>query len=361
MNKIPNAIKELEGSAYYEIDNMRNYCYYLTNEKNDTFHLQVSLPLHNRPSISTKIINESNSFINGFKVVQTANLEYAYVREEDNTLLPYRYDIATNFNKYGLAMVGKDGKVSWIDKDFKYFNATKEEMVKDEDDKSFDGFISISNFSNGDIPLSKVTRYKDTNLVSYLGTDKKLKEFAFYDGEAVYKGKDVRKNFPYYSGEFNDNGYALINTGDILLASGYYLYIRDLMRLLDKKDVTKYINESIMKFEKTYTNFLKDIKANTNILVDNLSINNRPITEYSIRSIDSKKEEFLLEYGNAIFEKASCNNNLAYLAYKGEYISKVIDLDLFMSLLARRGISSYTDLNTNIFYYNTNKHIRVKK
>ena len=42
--------------------------------------------------------------------------------EKDNILLPYRYDIATDFNEYGFAMIGKNGKVSWIDKKFNYLN-----------------------------------------------------------------------------------------------------------------------------------------------------------------------------------------------------------------------------------------------
>ena len=69
-----------------------------------------------------RIIDSNENFVNGFKVVKTANGEYAYIRESDNSLLPFRYDIAFDFNEFGFAIVGKDGSVSWINKDFKYLN-----------------------------------------------------------------------------------------------------------------------------------------------------------------------------------------------------------------------------------------------
>ena len=56
-----------------------------------------------------EIIDNSNDFVNGFKVVQTSNGEYAYVRQSDFQLLPFRYDVASDFNEYGFAMVGKKG------------------------------------------------------------------------------------------------------------------------------------------------------------------------------------------------------------------------------------------------------------
>ena len=41
--------------------------------------------------------------------------------------------------------------------------------------------------------------------------------------------------------------------------------------------------------------------------------------------------------------------------------AEIVDLELFQSALARRGISSYIDDEEKIFYYNTHKHVKVKK
>lgn len=69
----------------------------------------------------TDEIIEEREFINGFKVVRFKNGEFGYIRESDNKLMPYRFDVATDFNSYGLALVGKNCKVNYIDENFQVF------------------------------------------------------------------------------------------------------------------------------------------------------------------------------------------------------------------------------------------------
>ena len=206
MIELPKEIKSIKGSVYSFVDKGTERYAYILNEGTDKeVHLTVLLPYYSRPDISFDIIDDSREFVNGFKLVQTANMEYAYVKEEDSTLLPFRYDIATDFNEYGYAMVGKDGKVSWIDKNFKYLN-NKYEMVK-EDSSKFNGFLSVSDFSKGEHPLSKVCScsYDWNKKTSYFGVDGKIKEFSRYDGKII-RDNDSIKNFSYYSEDFNDKG-----------------------------------------------------------------------------------------------------------------------------------------------------------
>ena len=362
MSELPKEIKSIKGSVHSFVDNKTERYAYILNEGTDKeVRVTVLLPYYSRPDISYDIIDGSRDFVNGFKVVQTANMEYAYVKEESNTLLPFRYDIATDFNEYGYAMVGKDGKVSWIDKNFKYLN-NKYEMVN-EDSSKFNGFLSVSDFSKGEHPLSKVCSCgSDWNRkTSYFCVDGKIKEFSRYDGEII-RDSDSIKNFSYYSEDFNDKGYATANNDWlILLSSGYYLYTKDLIRICEEKGFLDTISSRVEKQEQDYTKFLRDIEEKTTTLADDLSKHNNLITEYGIGSIELKKEKLISSYGKDVYERALTNGSLVCLIINEEIPAEIVDLELFQSSLAKRGIPSYIDNEENVFHYNTNKHVKVKK
>ena len=235
MEKLPKNINSIIRSCAILIDKgCRHICYEINrNEKNSTF-IRVQLPNYERPKKSDEIVDSNDNFVNGFKVVKTANGEYAYVRESDNTLLPFRYDIAFDFNEFGFAIVGKDGTVSWINKEFKHLNLNGE-MVEEQYDSwtEFDGWQSISAFSKGDIPLSRV--YDGRNIfgrISYFGTDGKLKGFYGYNGE-IY---NYSTRTAFYSGEtFDENGHAIADGDKLLFAKGYYVSYKDLIKLSMEK------------------------------------------------------------------------------------------------------------------------------
>ena len=391
MKKLPKEIKSIKGSVYSFVDKETERYVYILNEGTDKeVRVNVLLPYYSRPDISFDIIDDSRGFVNGFKVVQLDNKEYAYVKEEGNTLLPFRYDVATDFNEYGYAMVGKDGKVSWIDKNFKYLNS-KYEMVN-EDSSKFNGFLSVSDFSKGEHPLSKVCSCSSDwdKKTSYFGVDGKIIEFSRYDGEII-RDSDSIKNFSYCSEDFNDKGYATANNDWlILLSSGYYLYTKDLIRIcgekgfletlsskIEKQEEALYtkdliriceekgfldtISSRVEKQEQDYTKFLRDIEEKTTTLADDLSKHNNLITEYGIGSIELKKEKLISSYGKDVYERALTNGSLVCLIINEEIPAEIVDLELFQSSLAKRGIPSYIDNEENIFHYNANKHVKTKK
>lgn len=362
MSDLPKEIKSIKGSVYSFVDKGTERYAYILNEGTDKeVRVNVLLPYYSRPNISFDIIDDSRGFVNGFKVVQLDNKEYAYVKEEGNTLLPFRYDVATDFNEYGYAMVGKDGKVSWIDKNFKYLNS-KYEMVN-EDSSKFNGFLSVSDFSKGEHPLSKVCSCSSDwdKKTSYFGVDGKIIEFSRYDGEII-RDRDSIKNFSYYSEDFNDKGYATANNDWlILLSSGYYLYTKDLIRICEEKGFLDTISSRVEKQEQDYTKFLRDIEEKTTTLADDLSKHNNLITEYGIGSIELKKEKLISSYGKDVYERALTNGSLVCLIINEEIPAEIVDLELFQSSLAKRGIPSYIDNEENIFHYNANKHVKTQK
>ena len=99
MEKLPEKINSIIRSSAILVTKGVRHIYYEINEKEETrTGIHVELPEYWRPKKSDEIVDDSNNFVNGFKVVKTANGEYAYVREADNSLLPFRYDIAFDFN-----------------------------------------------------------------------------------------------------------------------------------------------------------------------------------------------------------------------------------------------------------------------
>lgn len=257
--KISNVIRSC--SIFIDLDRTRNICYTINqNTPNETnIHVKLQSEWY-RPKKSEKIIDDSNEFVNGFKVVQTENGEYAYVRESDNVLLPFRYDVAFDFNQYGFAIVGKDGSVSWIDTTFKYLNL-EGEFVEEELDKSyskFSGWQGISEFSDGSIPLSRVYDGRNSyGKIAYLGIDGKFKEFYKYDGEIHEHWSDTTFN---NGTEFDENGYAMAN-GNMLFARGYYCSYADLIKICKEKGFITSISEDAEKhFDKETGKVLRKIK-----------------------------------------------------------------------------------------------------
>ena len=229
---------------------------YIINKDNDTrMYIVVKKSKYYPKEKSNEIVANDANFINGFKVVKTINGEFAYIREEDNKLLPFRYDVAMNFNEYGYAMVGKNGTVSWIDKTFRYLNIHG--RMADEKENtiwgSFEGWNKIDNFSESNNPLSRII-YTDNKYirVAYLNTDSKLQSFCQYNGKFTDNDKQVFE----YGEVFNEKGQAWADDC-ILFDQGFYITKADLLRLCDKNgyinliglDAMREKNEKVLKKE----------------------------------------------------------------------------------------------------------------
>lgn len=266
MGKLPvkvNSIIACNSIIPLYTEGKRNIYYIINRDEETRTNIHVQLPEFHRPEKSDEIIDDSNNFVNGFKVVQTSNGEYAYVREADATLLPYRYDVAFDFNEYGFAIVGKEARVSWIDKDFKYFNRYGD-MVEEPFTTVFYRFIgwhAISNFSKGSIPLSQVFDLSCTeNRVYYFGVDGKLRKFYKYDGE-IY---DSIQKISFREGTiFDENGHAFADD-ELLFAKGYYITLKDITKLCLQKGLIDSISEDAEKcFDKETGKVLKkELKPN---------------------------------------------------------------------------------------------------
>lgn len=215
------------GSNILITNDMQRKIYYTINEEEYPIKITVSLPYAARPVISNEIIESNSGFVNGFKVVKTANGEYAYIRESDGILLPYRYDIASDFNQYGFAMVAKDGNATWINKSFQCLSKNGKMVEEDMEGKyskyrKFEGFQQVYNFSTGAYPLSRVYEGRDGRANSfYFSPEGKRKEFYKFDGS-------FNHFFPistFGNTDFKDKDYIISENG-IIFAKGYFCSLK---------------------------------------------------------------------------------------------------------------------------------------
>jgi len=246
-NKNNNVIRR--GTVTIDENHIRHINYIINQNGKIISEIKVSLPEFHRPETSNKIINEKVNFVNGFKVVQTSNGEYGYIKEADNTLLPYRYDIAFDFNQYGFAIVGKDGNVTWINKEFQHLNLAGRMVEESKSNDSWsrtDGWLSVDTFSEGNIPLSLVYDNKSVhnNVTAYFGIDGKLKEFYHYNGEI---NDDYPKTHFSNGTPFDKSGNAIADNY-LLFAKGYYTSYKYLIEFCRQKGFIKILDEEAAKY-----------------------------------------------------------------------------------------------------------------
>lgn len=226
MNKIRNIV--IWNSKFIE-ENLVEYAYGLNKdehsnmcEKRVDFRLPVSLEKRLNDEKSFAIVESGNTeFVNGFKLVKNEYGQSLYVREEDNKLLPYVFDIATDFNKFGLAMVAIDTRVSWINKNFQYIN--KDGEICDYDNIMEDGWVSVFDFSDRQNPLSKLLYIGGYHgsFVSYMNSNMELQHFYEF-GEENIAGDDGEYIFDRNSSEFSKDGFSIAKD-KVLSDQGYYI------------------------------------------------------------------------------------------------------------------------------------------
>lgn len=249
MEKMPIKINSIRCTTNCLEDARHRKFGYTINEQGESEDIIVILPRFVRKKPSQQVIDDSHEFMNGFKVVKTKNGECAYIREKDNKMLPYRYDVASDFNEHGFAMVAKSGMVTWINKDFQYLSAIGnmvDEIDISERSSRMNGWEAVFQFSKGDIPLSRIHSRSYCNRVSYFGIDGEIKTFQPYDG----KEKVSTKSYKFWNAvDFDEDGYA-ISQYNILSAKGYCCTSQDFLELLREKGVLDEIFDDASKFYK---------------------------------------------------------------------------------------------------------------
>ena len=173
-----------------------------------------------------QIIDAKKKPAYGFKLVKNQYGQYMYMRTSDNVIIPCIFDVATNFNRYGLAMVAKNGQVTWINKDFQYVSHSGVLAQLTDTHVINDGWYSVSDFTTGKTKLSKCT--SNSNHTSFLDTNLTRKVFRLYDGKEFTE--KTQTSFLGYISDFDEKGYVerfATKTPDckclIIFSDGYYI------------------------------------------------------------------------------------------------------------------------------------------
>lgn len=255
MIKIPEVVNSLKVNEFYN----NNYMWHYDINYGEDTHTFINTKFSDNEKCikrSNQIVDCNENFVNGFKIVQFANGEYGYIRESDHTILPYRYDIALDFNEHGLAMVGRNGVLVWINKNFEYTShlhgMVKESVYKGSLGISLgklDGYRELEAFSKGSIPLSLAVRYnyyaEGFEFTTYIGLDGKVKHFYRYGSKSEDDSKNIKTRF--YSGSsFDDNGCATVvdekhGESFLLFAKGFYMGLNELVELAKEKGLIETI------------------------------------------------------------------------------------------------------------------------
>ncbi len=126
--EMPSRINSIKTLAY-PYKNTNKFIYVLNENEREETAIKVEEHIEKGYQEEEKyrkrrceIVDESRNFKKGYKVVQMASREYAYLEKKSGLLLKEPYDIATDFNKYGFAMVAKAGNVTWINQEFKFLD-----------------------------------------------------------------------------------------------------------------------------------------------------------------------------------------------------------------------------------------------
>ena len=246
--------------------------FYLINGGEETeTKLQIPVPYKFMHTISNNIVWESPNHRFLTRLVRFDDGTFGYRKEWNNEVLFQRYDVATDFNEYGFAMVAKDNFVTWINKEFKlldvsglFFHVTTPAEYKHALDTVMDaeayyknpneyqGYFhdngswrKVDDFSKGAIPLSRLqgTTYYQREQAAYLGTNGKLVEFREHDGKK-YTGK--KETYFSHGTEFDEAGHAYSHDG-MLFAEGFYIRYDNLKEWFTKKGYADVLRDQVIR------------------------------------------------------------------------------------------------------------------
>lgn len=206
------------------------------------------------------IEDDSRDFVRGYKVVTMKDGSFAYLREEDGKLLPYRFDIASDFNELGFAMVGLGRGVTWLNKKFEILTGTYWEPYTDLGIHEAPNWCGVREFSGS--PETKLSALfqpvfgGNVLMGCYMNSFGELQYFYRFNGELKPEKTDcivipqksilfrgtVALNLKDY--DFDGNGYLRFEDR-IYFARGFFITLEDLFKLSKQRGLLENLNREV--------------------------------------------------------------------------------------------------------------------
>ena len=186
-----------------------------------------------------------DSFKSGYMLVRMLSGAFAYIREGDGVLLPYRFAFASEFNESGYAMVGTCKGVSWINTKFEFVATNGKKYNCDPgynnpfgrtNIRAFNGITSLEGEKR---KISVLFTGRDSSIM-YFDSINGIMNFVRFDGKEHKEQKikkiiitidDIRSSkLDLEQFVFNDQGYVVL--GDkAIFANGHFCTTEDLAKL----------------------------------------------------------------------------------------------------------------------------------
>jgi hypothetical protein len=138
-------------------------CYLVGNNVNGDTVL-VSIAVERNPIFGNQsddiVQEEFDKNGDNYKIVKMSSGKYTY-RDARGFLLPYRFDLASEFNEFRMAMVAINGQVTWVrpsDSGLEYYCQEGKFVPLSPSNRHQEirGFNFVEQFSEGHYPLSRL-------------------------------------------------------------------------------------------------------------------------------------------------------------------------------------------------------------
>lgn len=195
-----------------------------------------------------KVFDNPNSM--PYTRVLLNNGQYGFI-DNDGILQNICFDIASDYNELGYAMVGLMGKTTWLDSNFRYLSIKnlsfvpfkhKDYLLDIHGRKEFDGFNEIEEFKktfDSSDNLSKITYHDDTSCscVFLSAKDNALVVFDYLSIDNEINKSNIRFKDSNFLTPFNKDGISFnVRNGNVIYDNGKYFTSYELVNYLYKTD-----------------------------------------------------------------------------------------------------------------------------
>lgn len=236
MISLPSNFKALTIDMYaFGVDNNYTFTTFYYRDENGVFHeYKTRDAVREREEVTVVSVGEE---VNGFRRVEYSNGKIGFQTAEGK-LISYKFNIASDFNACGLAMVGLNGGVTWINSEFKKLTSKGNWTMMEDEFSSLP--LEVSDFVAG---LSSVEVGRMTRIKAFF-IDQEGKRMEFFHSAS---GSTVNFEGKFSNGSsFEESGYKITSEG-VYFACGQFLTFEEVVKLPQMDAILSTLNAGMVQ------------------------------------------------------------------------------------------------------------------
>lgn len=226
MITLPSKFKSLEIDWYaYGVNNNDTVTtFYLKDDEGKTTEINTHDSIRETEECRVVSVGEE---VNGFRRVEFSNGKIGF-QDASGKVAPYKFNIASDFNEYGFAIVGTMYGVTWINSEFKKLTARGTWTFME--DQFIEMPTRIQNFVLG------------MSSVSYMRRSKREAFFIDIEGKKVQFVDELHEQYVDFGGTydseagFNELGYKITSKG-VYFANGSFMGFEEIIKLPEASEL----------------------------------------------------------------------------------------------------------------------------